>query len=117
MICKNLQARKLARGAVRGARHLQTHELRAGPKHRSTYPNDTGTAHVVAATARAMLVLCGPTDPRRVKPLGAGVATMQADLPCINCYRKHCVHHACMRALTPGHVAARVLALAGLPAR
>ncbi len=75
--------------------------------------NDTGTAHVVAAAGRPMLVLCGPTDPRRVKPLGASVESMQADLPCINCYRKTCAHHACMRALTPGAVATRALALAG----
>jgi len=75
--------------------------------------NDTGTAHVVAATGRPMLVLCGPTDPRRVKPLGAAVATMQADLPCVNCYRKTCVHHACMRLLTPGRVAERVAGLLG----
>ncbi len=74
--------------------------------------NDTGTAHVVAAAGRPMLVLCGPTDPRRVKPLGPGVESMQADLPCINCYRKTCAHHACMRALTPAAVAARALALA-----
>ena len=58
-----------------------------------------------------MLVLCGPTDPRRVRPLGPRVETMQADLPCINCYRKHCLHHACMRLLTPGRVAAHVAAM------
>jgi heptosyltransferase-2 len=63
--------------------------------------NDTGTAHLAAATATPMLVLCGPTDPRRVKPLGDHVTTLQADLPCINCYRKTCAHHRCMTTLTP----------------
>jgi heptosyltransferase-2 len=63
--------------------------------------NDTGTAHLAAATATPMLVLCGPTDPRRVKPLGDHVTTLQADLPCINCYRKTCSHHSCMAMLTP----------------
>ncbi|MDG4552667.1 MAG: glycosyltransferase family 9 protein [Candidatus Competibacter sp.] len=66
--------------------------------------NDTGTAHLAAATTVPMLVLCGPTDPRRVKPLGDNVTTLQADLPCINCYRKDCSHHSCMAMLTPSRV-------------
>lgn len=63
--------------------------------------NDTGTAHLAAATATPMTVICGPTDPRRVKPLGDNVTALQADLPCINCYRKTCSHHSCMAMLTP----------------
>lgn len=78
--------------------------------------NDTGTAHVVAAAGRPMIVLCGPTDPRRVRPLGARVDTLQADLPCVNCYRKHCPHQSCMRLLTPASVAAAATVLAGLEA-
>ena len=66
--------------------------------------NDTGTAHLAAATPVPLLVLCGPTDPRRVKPLGDNVSTLQADLPCINCYRKSCSHHTCMAMLTPARV-------------
>lgn len=63
--------------------------------------NDTGTAHVAAAAARPMVVACGPTDPRRVKPAGERVMTLQADLWCKNCYRKECVHHSCMSVLSP----------------
>ncbi|MFZ1829187.1 MAG: glycosyltransferase family 9 protein [Candidatus Competibacteraceae bacterium] len=70
--------------------------------------NDTGTAHLAAATLTPMLVLCGPTDPRRVKPLGDNVRTLQADLPCINCYRKTCSHHSCMAMLTPSRVLQRL---------
>lgn len=70
--------------------------------------NDTGTAHLAAATSTPMLVLCGPTDPRRVKPLGDNVVTLQADLPCINCYRKTCSHHSCMALLTPSRVLQRL---------
>ena len=66
--------------------------------------NDTGTAHLAAAATTPMTVLCGPTDPRRVKPLGDNVTTLQADLPCINCYRKSCSHHSCMAMLTPPRV-------------
>jgi len=70
--------------------------------------NDTGTAHLAAATGRPMVVICGPTDPRRVKPLGDNVRAVQARLPCINCYRKHCAHHTCMRLVTPSSVEAEV---------
>jgi heptosyltransferase-2 len=70
--------------------------------------NDTGTAHLAAVTPTPLLVLCGPTDPRRVKPLGDNVTTLQADLPCINCYRKTCSHHSCMAMLTPALVLQQV---------
>ena len=63
--------------------------------------NDTGTAHVGSAAARPMLIICGPTDPNRVLPAGASVHALQADLPCINCYQKHCAHHSCMAWITP----------------
>ncbi|MFT5174997.1 MAG: lipopolysaccharide heptosyltransferase II [Gammaproteobacteria bacterium] len=63
--------------------------------------NDTGTAHVAAVAARPMVVICGPTDPRRVKPAGPQVVTLQADLWCKNCYRKECSHHSCMSVLSP----------------
>lgn len=73
--------------------------------------NDTGTAHMASSTDRPMLVLCGPTDPNRIKPLGSNVVALQAELPCMNCYCKHpCDHHTCMKALTPeialGHLRA-----------
>lgn len=66
--------------------------------------NDTGTAHLAAVAATPMTVICGPTDPKRVKPLGANVTTLQADLPCINCYQKTCSHHSCMAMITPSQV-------------
>jgi heptosyltransferase-2 len=66
--------------------------------------NDTGTAHLASATGNAMAVICGPTDPRRVKPLGDNVQAVQAQLACINCYRKHCAHHACMAQVSPQEV-------------
>ena len=66
--------------------------------------NDTGTAHIASATEQPMVVICGPTDPRRVKPCGDNAKTIQADLPCINCYRKECSHHSCMPAITPEQV-------------
>lgn len=66
--------------------------------------NDTGTAHLAATTATPMLVLCGPTNPLRVKPVGAQIVALQLDMPCKNCYAKQCGHHSCMRKLTPDQV-------------
>ena len=77
--------------------------------------NDTGTAHFASAAARPLLVLCGPTDPRRVKPIGDSAVAVQAQLPCSNCYAKTCRNpdqHACMKAITPEWLAARVSELA-----
>jgi heptosyltransferase-2 len=73
--------------------------------------NDTGTAHFASIADKPLLVLCGPTDPRRVKPIGAHVVAVQATLPCINCYAKTCANPdtlACMKAITPDWVAASV---------
>jgi lipopolysaccharide heptosyltransferase II len=64
--------------------------------------NDTGPAHVASCTEAPMLVICGPTDPRRVKPVGNHVRALQAGIDCINCYRKECSNrHACMELITP----------------
>ncbi|MFQ5508913.1 MAG: glycosyltransferase family 9 protein [Leptospirillia bacterium] len=67
--------------------------------------NDTGTAHIAAASGKPMTIVCGPTDPARVKPVGPRVKTLQADLDCINCYCKApCDHHSCMLEITPDMV-------------
>lgn len=63
--------------------------------------NDTGTAHVTTAAAVPMAVVFGPTDPRRARPIGDHVVTLQADIYCINCYRKHCSHHSCVELVSP----------------
>lgn len=75
--------------------------------------NDTGTSHLAACSERPQVVICGPTDPTRVKPLGDQVIAIQADLPCSNCYRKHCAHHSCMREVHPAQVLALLTAPPG----
>lgn len=73
--------------------------------------NDTGTAHFASAADRPLLVLCGPTDPRRVKPIGRNVLAIQTQLECINCYARTCRNpdvHACMTHISPDWLAVRV---------
>ncbi len=73
--------------------------------------NDTGTGHLAAAGTTPVVVVCGPTDPRRVKPAGPHVHAIQAQLPCINCYRKQCAHHSCMRVITAQAVLERIVSV------
>ncbi|MDP8567974.1 glycosyltransferase family 9 protein [Methylophilus aquaticus] len=63
--------------------------------------NDTGTAHLAASTRTPMMVICGPTNPLRVKPTGQQVVALQLDVTCKNCYTWQCSHHSCMRQLSP----------------
>ena len=78
--------------------------------------NDTGTAHVASASERPMLVVCGPTDPNRVKPIGDNVQALQATgLDCINCYcKKPCDHHSCMKQITPQIALEKLIAMGAL---
>jgi len=77
--------------------------------------NDTGTAHIGSASTTPMVIVCGPTDPRRVLPAGDNVHALQADLACINCYRKHCAHHTCMAWITPAMVVRKLEHIGALP--
>ncbi len=81
--------------------------------------NDTGTAHLVAATGTPMLVIFGPTDPRRAKPVGTHVIALQVsatDMPCLNCYcQVDCKHQNCMAAITPERAFEEIATMAGLP--
>ena len=62
-----------------------------------------------------MVVLCGPTDPRRVHPAGDAVRMLQSELWCRSCYRRTCTHHACMEVLSPEQVIAALGELGALP--
>jgi heptosyltransferase-2 len=70
--------------------------------------SDTGPAHVASAAGCPMLIICGPTDPKRVKPAGDHVEAIQADIDCKNCYKKECDHHSCMKAITVEMILERI---------
>ena len=82
-------------------------------KARFIIANDTGTAHIASATGKPMVVICGPTDPLRVKPMGDNVVALQSDIYCVNCYRKQCVHHSCMLLVSPDQVLDSLSRLSG----
>lgn len=66
--------------------------------------NDTGTGHIVSTLDKPLFVICGPTDPARIAPIGRNVQAIQANAPCLNCYQKHCTYrhkHICMEMTTP----------------
>jgi len=79
--------------------------------------NDTGAAHVASCAGKPLLVICGATDPRRVRPIGSHVQAVQWTGPCINCYRKTCNYQpelACMEAVSVATVADWVFVQAGV---
>jgi heptosyltransferase II len=41
--------------------------------------NDTGTAHLASSTKTPMIVITGPTDPKKVKPFGKKILAVQAN--------------------------------------
>ena len=41
--------------------------------------NDTGTAHLASSTKTPMIVITGPTDPKKVKPFGKKILALQAN--------------------------------------
>lgn len=82
--------------------------------------NDTGAAHVASCAGKPLLVICGATDPRRVRPIGPHVQAVQWTGPCINCYRKTCNFQpelACMDAVSVATVADWVLIQSGIRQR
>jgi lipopolysaccharide heptosyltransferase I len=75
---------------------------------------DTGPIHLAHALGRAVLCLCGPTDPRRNGPYGAPGRALAVELPCSYCHRRFEDTKACLLSLPTSLVATRALAL--LPA-
>ena len=69
---------------------------------RAVIANDTGAAHLAGALGARTLVLFGPTDPLRTKPLGPHVRVASVAAFCQPCLSAHCpLDHRCMTGLTP----------------
>ena len=69
---------------------------------RAVIANDTGAAHLAGALGIRTLVLFGPTDPLRTKPLGPHVRVASVATFCQPCLSARCpLDHRCMTSLTP----------------
>jgi lipopolysaccharide heptosyltransferase I len=66
--------------------------------------NDSGPMHIAAALGIPVFAIFGPTDPLKTGPYGKGHTTIQAELPCIRCFRKKCDDMKCMEHISVGKV-------------
>jgi heptosyltransferase-2 len=76
--------------------------------------NDSGAMHVAAALGRPVVVVFGPTDERRTRPLG-DQTVLNADVFCRPCMLRDCpIDHRCMTRVTIDDVYAAVSARLGV---
>lgn len=84
---------------------------------RGVVSNDSGLAHVAAATGRRVVVVFGPTDPRRTVPRaapGGRVVEVRGAAECAPCLLRTCpIDHRCMAGLGVGSVTAALDAALG----
>jgi ADP-heptose:LPS heptosyltransferase len=57
---------------------------------RAIVSTDSGPAHLAAALNRPTLVLFGPTDPQKTRPVGGAVTVITHPLPCAPCLKRYC---------------------------
>lgn len=73
--------------------------------------NDSALMHMAAATKTKTVAIFGPTDPKKTGPYNPLAKVIQADVPCLTCYKKTCDTMECMRELSPEVVLAECLGL------
>ena len=62
----------------------------------------TGTIHVAAAVGTPVIVLCGPEDPRRWRPLGDNHILIEKEVPCRPCREDTCRYDGrCLKLISP----------------
>lgn len=62
----------------------------------------TGTIHVAAAMGTPVIVLCGPEDPRRWRPLGNNHILIEKEVPCRPCREGTCPYDGrCLKLISP----------------
>jgi len=71
--------------------------------------NDSGASHLAAWGGLPSVVIFGPTDPVRWRPLGSAVEIVQPALECRPCFETdaaNCDAEYCLAATTPENVLA-----------
>jgi ADP-heptose:LPS heptosyltransferase len=69
--------------------------------------NDSGASHLAAWSGLPSVVIFGPTDPARWRPLGAAVEIVQPPLECVPCFEveiANCAAENCLAATRPENV-------------
>jgi ADP-heptose:LPS heptosyltransferase len=69
--------------------------------------NDSGASHLAAWTGLPSVVIFGPTDPARWRPLGSAVEIVQPPLECVPCFEEevaNCAAENCLAATRPEDV-------------
>lgn len=76
--------------------------------------NNTGPAHIAAATGTPVVDIYALTNPRHT-PWRTPARVLSHDVPCKNCYQSDCpeAHHNCLRGVTPESVVAAARDLHG----
>jgi ADP-heptose:LPS heptosyltransferase len=60
--------------------------------------------HIGAALNVPVIAVFGPTSPALTGPYGKGHVILQADEPCVPCFKRQCTDIKCMRRITPEKV-------------
>lgn len=71
--------------------------------------NDSGASHLAAFVGLPAVVIFGPADPIRWKPVGRAVEVVRPELDCRPCFEtenENCADPACLGAITPESVLA-----------
>ena len=74
---------------------------------------DSGPVHLAHALGAPVLMVMGPTDPKRTGPYGAPERALFRLLPCSFCHRRFDAAKACLLEIPPAAVAARARELLG----
>lgn len=65
------------------------------------FGNDTGASHLAATAASPTFVFFGSTDETLSHPIGNQIIPLHYETPCRPCFQNNCLHHSCMRLLSP----------------
>src|SRR5207244_6996554 len=74
--------------------------------------NDTGPAHIGAATGTPTVVIFGPTNPLTTYPMSPAAEMIREPPDCAPCMLRDCpIDHRCMTAISVDEVFQRAMAM------
>jgi heptosyltransferase-2 len=73
--------------------------------------SDSGPAHLAASQKTPVAIIFGPTSPHLYAPIYSPHVVLRSEVPCLECKKKACADHQCMKALKAEKVFEAVLQL------